>query len=162
MAISGTPRRLISGRMVRISGVSPEFEIASTTSVAVIIPRSPWLASPGWTKKDGVPVLASVAAILPATWPDLPMPVTTTRPRHARQRRQASTKCRPDAVPQRQHRRRLDVEHLAAEPRDAVTVECRLPRPSASPHHQPAVVAQEGASRMAPSTRPMRLLPPKL
>ena len=36
-------------------------------------------------KKAGVPVLASVAAIFPPTWPDLPMPVTTTRPRQARQ-----------------------------------------------------------------------------
>ena len=32
MAISGTPRRLSSGRMVRISPVSPEFDSASTTS----------------------------------------------------------------------------------------------------------------------------------
>ena len=47
MAIRGTPRRLISGRMVRISGVSPELDRASTTSRGVIMPRSPWLASPG-------------------------------------------------------------------------------------------------------------------
>ena len=44
------------------------------------MPRSPWLASAGWTKSAGVPVEASVAAILRATWPLLPMPVTTTRP----------------------------------------------------------------------------------
>ena len=50
------------------------------TSSGVIMPRSPWLASPGWTKKAGVPVEAKVAAILRATWPDLPMPVTMTRP----------------------------------------------------------------------------------
>ena len=56
------------------------------------MPRSPWLASPGCRKNAGVPVLASVAAILCATWPDLPMPVTTTRPRQARQRRQAAAK----------------------------------------------------------------------
>jgi hypothetical protein len=49
------------------SGVSPEFESASTTSVRVIIPRSPCPASAGCMKKAGVPVLASVAAILPAT-----------------------------------------------------------------------------------------------
>ena len=46
----------------------------------VIMPRSPWLASAGWTNSAGVPVEASVAAILRATWPLLPMPVTTTRP----------------------------------------------------------------------------------
>ena len=79
--MSGTPRRLISGRMVRISSVSPEFDRASTTSSPVIMPRSPWLASPGCMKKEGVPALARVAAILRAMWPDLPMPVTTTRPR---------------------------------------------------------------------------------
>ena len=50
------------------------------TSSGVIMPRSPWLASPGCTKKAGVPVEARVAAILRATWPDLPMPVTMTRP----------------------------------------------------------------------------------
>ena len=45
------------------------------------MPRSPWLASLGCTKKAGVPVEAKVAAILRPTWPDLPMPVTITRPR---------------------------------------------------------------------------------
>ena len=41
MEISGTARRLIIGRMARISGVCPEFEIATTRSSGVIIPRSP-------------------------------------------------------------------------------------------------------------------------
>ena len=50
------------------------------TSSGVIMPRSPWLASAACTKKAGVPVEASVAAILRATWPDLPSPVTMTRP----------------------------------------------------------------------------------
>ena len=49
--------------------------------VGVIMPRSPWLASAAWTKNAGVPVEASVAAILRAMWPDLPMPVTIKRPR---------------------------------------------------------------------------------
>src|SRR5687768_1149119 len=43
-------------------------------------PRSPWTASAGWRKNAGVPVLASVAAILRQTMPDFPMPVTITRP----------------------------------------------------------------------------------
>src|SRR5688572_1876341 len=43
-------------------------------------PRSPWTASAGCRKNAGVPVLASVAAILRQTMPDLPMPVTMTRP----------------------------------------------------------------------------------
>src|SRR5690606_21412360 len=58
--------------------------MAITTSSLVIMPRSPWLASPGCTKNAGEPVLARVAAILRAIWPDLPIPVTTVRPRHAR------------------------------------------------------------------------------
>src|SRR5579883_2877208 len=52
-----------------------------TASPAAIMPRSPWLASPGWTNCAGVPVEARVAAILRATWPLFPMPVTMTRPR---------------------------------------------------------------------------------
>src|SRR5262245_55100742 len=44
------------------------------------MPRSPWLASAACTKKAGVPVEASVAAILRAMCPDLPMPVTIRRP----------------------------------------------------------------------------------
>ncbi len=41
-----------------ISSDSPELDSASTTSASVIMPRSPWLASPGCTKKAGVPVEA--------------------------------------------------------------------------------------------------------
>lgn len=66
--------------MRRISSDSPEFEMAITTSPAAIMPRSPWLASPGCMKNAGVPVEAMVEAIFPPTWPDFPMPVTTTRP----------------------------------------------------------------------------------
>ena len=44
------------------------------------MPRSPWLASAAWTKNAGVPVEAKVAAILRPIWPDLPSPVTISRP----------------------------------------------------------------------------------
>src|SRR5258706_13125088 len=54
--------------------------MAMNTSPLSIMPRSPWLASAGWTKYAGVPVLESVEAILRAMCPDLPMPLTTTRP----------------------------------------------------------------------------------
>ena len=54
------------------------------TSSLWIIPRSPWLASAGWTKYAGVPVLDMVEAILRAMCPDLPMPLTITRPLQAR------------------------------------------------------------------------------
>ena len=39
-----------------------------------------------------MPVDASVAAILRATWPDLPMPEQATRPRQSRMARQARLK----------------------------------------------------------------------
>ena len=69
-----------------------------TTSSAVIMPRSPWAASAGCTKNAGVPVEASVAASLRATWPDLPMPETTTRPRAGQhQRRRPRRTGRPGA-----------------------------------------------------------------
>ena len=55
-------------------------EIAITTSSSVIIPKSPWLASAGWTKNEGVPVDASDAAIFLPMWPDLPIPVIIILP----------------------------------------------------------------------------------
>ncbi len=46
--------------LVGISSVWPELESASTTSLAVSMPRLPWLDSTGWAKNAGQPVLASV------------------------------------------------------------------------------------------------------
>ena len=80
IAMTGVPRRLSCGKIFSISSVSPELDIAITTSSLVIMPKSPWLASPGCIKKAGVPVDASVDAIFPPIWPLFPMPVTTTRP----------------------------------------------------------------------------------
>jgi hypothetical protein len=50
MLISFAPCRLMIGTMVSSSALSPELESAISTSSRVIIPRSPWLASAGWTK----------------------------------------------------------------------------------------------------------------
>ena len=64
------------------------------------MPRSPWLASAGWTKCAGVPVLARVAAILRAMWPDLPMPRDDHPPlgrQQDRRRRRQSLSPRPSA-----------------------------------------------------------------
>ena len=74
------PRRLIAGAIASTSAVSPELEKAITTSLPVIMPKSPWPASAGWTKNAAVPVEAKVAATLRAMCPDLPMPTTMTRP----------------------------------------------------------------------------------
>ena len=57
MQISGTCRRFSTGISARISLDSPELDSAMTTSCGVTIPRSPCAASPGWTKKEEVPVL---------------------------------------------------------------------------------------------------------
>ncbi len=95
MLIRVMPRRLIRGNRVTISAVEPELDRARTTSSLVIMPMSPWLASAGCTKKEGVPVLARVAAIFLPTWPDLPMPTTTTRPLPASSSSQALTKSSP-------------------------------------------------------------------
>ena len=78
-----------------ISACSPDQDSAMMTSSAVIMPRSPWLASAAWTKKAGVPVEARVAAILRATWPDLPSPVTITRPLASRIRSTAAANAAP-------------------------------------------------------------------
>jgi hypothetical protein len=96
IATSTTPRRLRSRQDgVANSSLSPLLEMASTTSAGVTMPRSPWLASAGCTKNAGVPVEARVAAILRPTWPLLPMPITTTRPRQASMACTARAKCSP-------------------------------------------------------------------
>ena len=91
-AMRAAPTRLTCGTMVISSSVRPELDSAMNTSCAVTMPRSPWLASAGCTKKAGVPVEASVAAILRAMCPDLPMPLTMTRPWQASTWRQARQK----------------------------------------------------------------------
>ena len=80
IAIKGTPWRLSTGRIAANSSLSPLLEMANTTSISRTMPKSPWLASPGWTNIAGVPVEASVAAILRPMCPLLPMPITTTWP----------------------------------------------------------------------------------
>ena len=59
------------------------------------MPRSPCIASLGWIKKAGVPVLANVAAILSAIWPDLPRPITIILPLQLKQSSQALVKLSP-------------------------------------------------------------------
>ncbi len=99
MAMSLAPMRLTMGTMVSSSPVSPEFEMAMKTSRSVTMPRSPCAASAGCTKKAGVPVEASVAAILRPMWPDLPMPETTTRPSHCNNSSTArASACEPSAA----------------------------------------------------------------
>src|SRR5579875_3335886 len=74
--------------------------MASSTSPATSIPRSPWRASAGCRNIAGVPVLESVAATLRPIRPDFPIPVTTTRPRQpsssstALSKRPSSRSCR--------------------------------------------------------------------
>src|SRR6266850_751541 len=96
--ISLTPRRLILSRRRRSSSVSPEFDTARTTSPGTTIPRSPWIASAGCMKREGVPVDARVAAIFRQMIPDFPIPVTTTRPLQAWIAATAFSKWEPSAA----------------------------------------------------------------
>ena len=98
-AISATCWRRRAGSKPVSSSLCPLLEMASNTSWSVIMPKSPWLASAGCTNIAGVPVEASVAAILRPIWPLLPMPITTTRPRQASKRSIARTKEGPTRCP---------------------------------------------------------------
>ena len=64
IAISVMRKRREYSTRLRSSADSPDHERATMTSSGVTMPRSPWLASAGWTKKAGVPVEARVEAIL--------------------------------------------------------------------------------------------------
>ncbi len=77
------PSRFTASSSSTSSSVSPLDEIARSTSLAVSMPRSPCSASAACRKNDGDPVLANVAAIFRPISPDLPSPVTTTRPLQA-------------------------------------------------------------------------------
>ena len=86
-----------------------------TTSPGAIMPRSPWLASAGCTKNAGVPVDASVAASLRAMCPDLPMPVTTTRPLQPSISATAATNGAPRRAASAEDGARFGGEHVARE-----------------------------------------------
>ena len=79
------------------STVSPDQESARITSSWVIMPRSPWAASLGCTKKAGVPVEANVAATFWPMWPLLPMPETMTA--RARYHRSSTARANGSARP---------------------------------------------------------------
>src|SRR5471030_1265507 len=65
------------------------------------MPKSPCSASAGWTKKAGVPVLASDAAIFLPMCPDFPIPDTTALPVQLSNKWQAWTKCSSNRVSSR-------------------------------------------------------------
>ena len=109
--------------MVISSSVRPELDSAMNTSCAVTMPRSPWLASAGCTKKAGVPVEASVAAILRAMCPDLPMPLTMTRPWQASTWRQGTAETLVQRLAQVLHGIGLDGQHLAGTVEQGVVVD---------------------------------------
>ena len=89
IATTSTPRAPTTSANRTTSAVLPDFEIASRRSSAPTMPLSPCRASAAWTNSAGVPVLARVAASFAPTRPDLPSPVTTTRPRTASRRSSA-------------------------------------------------------------------------
>ncbi len=71
-----TPNGLQMRTSSQTSRLLPLRLIASSTSPARTTPRSPCAASTGWMNWLGVPVEVRVAAILRATMPLLPRPVT--------------------------------------------------------------------------------------
>ena len=74
------PTLFTEGRIPLSSELSPLFPIATTTSSAAMIPKSPCIPSAGCINIAGVPTLDIVAAIFLATKPDFPIPVRTTFP----------------------------------------------------------------------------------
>ena len=78
-------------------------------------PRSPCTASAGCRKNAGVPVLESVAAILRQMMPDLPMPVTMTRPLQRADQLHGCGEAVVEPVDQREHRGRFGLQDLAGE-----------------------------------------------
>ena len=99
------------------SAVSPLCEIRIAMSPALAMPRSPWIASARWRKVAVVPVEAKVAAILRATWPDLPRPLTINLPLQSRISRTASSNGTP---------------RLSASASSARASSCRISRPNCS------------------------------
>jgi len=89
-ATTEIPNLPITGIRLSSSSDSPLLEMARTRSPATSTPTSPWAASPGWRKMAGVPVEENVDASFRATFPDFPIPVTTTRPVMESIRRTAS------------------------------------------------------------------------
>ena len=120
------------------------------------MPRSPWLASAGCTNCAGVPVLAKVAAILRAIWPDLPMPETITRPLAASSRSTAPAKLSPSASASSVQRLGLAPDHAAAGGQKISGGRCHCvssqPRRSSS-----ARVGRKSKQRCARSSRSSRI-----
>src|SRR6266849_1188807 len=81
---SGISNRFSASSRRIISSVSPPYDTASMASPRASMPKSPCSASAGCRKNDGVPVLESVAEIFRPISPDLPIPVTATRPLQAK------------------------------------------------------------------------------
>ena len=84
-AMRPVPRRLRWGRIASSSSVSPLLESSRATSSEATIPRSPCRASVGLRNTAVRPIEEKVAAILRATIPLLPTPVTTSFARRVRQ-----------------------------------------------------------------------------
>ena len=83
-AIRAVPRRRRWGRIASNSSVSPLFESSRATSSAATMPRSPCRASTGLRNTAVRPIEEKVAAILRATMPLLPTPVSTSLARRWR------------------------------------------------------------------------------
>ena len=95
IAKTGSPSRRAGASSATSSGVRPLFDTARKASPRASMPMSPCRPSAACRKSAGVPVEASVAAILRQTMPDLPSPLTTTFPSHPRSRSTARENSSP-------------------------------------------------------------------
>ncbi len=78
------PIFLIVGIRFSNSSLSPDLPMAMIMSSHEMIPASPWAASAGCKKTEGVPVEDKVEEIFFPTSPDLPTPVTINFPLHSK------------------------------------------------------------------------------
>ena len=91
MEMTGSSKRLMKGRRVRSSVVSPEKDMAMQTSPSWTMPRSPCRAFRESSMTVGVPVEFRVATILAPTLPDFPTPAMTILLPRSRARDMRST-----------------------------------------------------------------------
>ena len=104
------------GQLRRLAGIGDgDHRVAARDHAEVAV-----AASPGWTKNAGVPVEASVAAILRAMWPLLPMPETMTRPLTREQRVEGGDEPAVELARGLGEAGRLELEHTARDHEPAV------------------------------------------
>ena len=113
-------------------------------SPRTIMPRSPWIASAGWRKNDGVPVDASVALIFLQMIPDLPRPIVITRPAERVDQLHDLDECVVEMIDEPEDRRRLDLEHALRLGDRRMVADARGDCPFAALRHEGQIITSLG------------------